>query len=84
MTVLSTDQYLTHYWPITNGTMLDTIGNSNMIQGDLTSFTLDRFGCPNAALALNGGWTQVPSGIYFNTPEFSISVWVYPQQVGGY
>ena len=61
--------------------MLDVIGSSNMIQGNLTSFTSDRFNNPNSALALNGGWTQVPSGIYFNTPEFTISVWVYPQQV---
>jgi len=64
--------------------MLDVIGLSDMIQGSLTNFTLDRFGDPNSALALNGGWTQVPSGIYFNTPEFTISVWIYPQQVGSW
>jgi len=84
MLSISTDQYLTHYWPITNGTMLDTIGTSNMIQGNLTYFTSDRFGCQNSALALNGGWTYVPSGVYFNTPEFTISVWVYPQEVGSW
>jgi len=82
MSVLSNYQYLTHYWPICDATMLDVIGSSNMIQGNLTSFTSDRFNNPNSALALNGGWTYVPSGIYFNTPEFTISVWVYPQQVG--
>ena len=64
--------------------MNDQIGSSHMIQGNLTSFIEDRFGCPNSALALNGGWTQVPSGIYFDSPEFTISVWVYPQQVGRY
>ena len=64
--------------------MNNVIDSSNMIRGNLTSFTLDRFGCSNSALALNGGWTYVPSGIYFNTPEFTISVWVYPQQVGNY
>ena len=64
--------------------MLDQIGTSHMTQGNLTNLTSDRFGNPNSALALNGGWTQVPSGIYFDTPEFSISVWVYPQQVGSY
>ena len=62
--------------------MLDVIGSSNMIQGNLTSFTSDRFNNPNSALALNGGWTQIPSGIYFDTPEFTISVWVYPSSVG--
>ncbi len=76
------DQYLTHYWPITNGGMLDQIGSAHMKQGALTSFTTDRFGNANSALALNSGWTQVPSGVYFNTPQFTISVWVYPQQVG--
>ena len=55
-----------------------------MTQRNLTYFTLDRFGNENSALALNGGWTQVPSGVYFNTPEFTISVWVYPRQVGSY
>ena len=53
-----------------------------MSQGSLTSFTTDRFGNANSALALNGGWTQAPSGIYFNTPEFTISVWIYPQLLG--
>ena len=62
--------------------MLDLIGSSNMIQGSLTNFTSDRFGYPNAALALNGGWTQVPSGVYFNTPEFTISTWLFPQNIG--
>ena len=64
--------------------MQDQIGSSHMTQGNLTSFTMDRFGCPNSALALNGGWTQVPSGLYLNTPEFTISVWMLPQQVDIY
>jgi hypothetical protein len=72
--------YLTHYWPICNGQMLDEIGLAHMTQGNLTSFKTDRFGAENSALALNGGWTQVPQSIYFDTPEFSISVWIYPQQ----
>ena len=74
---------MTHYWPITNGGLLDQIGSAHMKQGALTSFTSDRFGNANSALALNGGWTQVPSGVYFNTPQFTISVWIYPQQVSG-
>ncbi len=74
---LSTDQYLTHYWPICNCTMKDAIGTADMIQGNLTSFIADRYGKVNSALALNGGWAQVPSGIYFDTPEFTIAVWVY-------
>ena len=38
---LSTDQYLTHYWPITCGTMKDEIGSSHMTQGSLTSLFED-------------------------------------------
>lgn len=62
--------------------MLDHIGSANMTQGSLTSFIEDRFGNAMSALALNDGWTQVPSGVYFDTPEFTVSVWVYPQNVG--
>jgi hypothetical protein len=76
------DQFLTHYWPICNGTMKDVVGGDDMTQGSLTSFAADRFGNVNSALALNGGWTQVPPGIYFNTPEFTITVWAYPSQIG--
>ena len=61
--------------------MSDLKGTSHMTQGSATKFTTDRFGNANSALALNGGWTQVPSGIYFDTPEFTISVWVLPQDV---
>jgi hypothetical protein len=78
----SMDQYITHQWTFDNGQMNDQIGSSHMTQGSFTTnFTTDRFGTPNSALALNGGWTQAPSGIYFDSPEFSISVWILPQQV---
>ena len=62
--------------------MTDRIGSSHMTQGSATYLTNDRFGNPNSALALNGGWTQVPSGNYFDSAQFTISVWVLPQQVG--
>ncbi len=62
--------------------MKDVIDSKDMEQGNLTSFIEDRFGCPNSALAFNGGWGQVPPGIYFDTPEFTITVWIYPQKVG--
>jgi len=64
--------------------MLDQIGSSHMSQGSLTTFASDRFGNANSALALNGGWTQVPSGVYFDTLEFTVAFWVYPQTVGSY
>ena len=59
--------------------MLDLIDSAHMTQGSSTNFTSDRFGNSNSALGLNGGWTQVPSGVYFNTPEFTISLWVMPR-----
>ena len=79
---LTTDQYLTHYWSILNETMTDLVGNAHMQQGSATTFTSDRFGCPNSALNLNGGYTYVPVGVYFDAPEFTISVWIYSQSVG--
>jgi hypothetical protein len=80
--VNSNDQFMTHCWPIWSSTMLDEIGDAHMTQGALTTFSTDRFGNANAALNLNGGWTQVPSGFYFNTPAFTISTWIYPQSIG--
>ncbi len=80
--ILSTDKYLTNYWPFVYGTMRDVIGSADMTQGSSTSFVADRFGNVNSALALNGGWTQAPPGVYFNSPEFTISVWVNPSNVG--
>ena len=43
--------------------------------------TQDRFGVANSALSLNGNWTQIPSGIYFDTTELSISVWIFPLNI---
>ena len=73
---------LTNYWPIINSQMNDYVGCADMTQGSLTTFSSDRFGNLNASLNLNGGWNQVPSGIYFNSPQFTITVWIYPSQVG--
>jgi hypothetical protein len=80
------DLFLTHYWPIKCGTMLDEIDGANMTQGQgsSTKFVADRFGNENEALNLNGSWTQVPSGFYFNTPQFSITTWIYPRQLGSW
>jgi hypothetical protein len=64
--------------------MSDIKGLAHMSQGSSTSFTLDRFGNVNSALALNGGFTKVPAGFYFNSPQFSAAAWVYPSQVGSY
>ena len=78
------DQFMKHCWPFWSSTMLDGIGGAHMTQGSATTFVADRFGNANAALNLNGGWTQVPSGFYFNTPTFTISAWIYPQTIGSW
>jgi hypothetical protein len=67
----STDQYLTHYWPISNGEMKVVVDCKDMTQRNATYFTLDRFGNKNSALALNGSWIHVPPGIYFDTQGFT-------------
>ena len=76
--------YLTNYWPIANASMFDLVGNASMHQGFNTSFTADRFGNADSALSLNGGYTQVPPGIYFDSSEFTISAWVYPSQLASW
>ncbi len=78
------DQFMTHYWPFCSSTMFDGIGDAHMFQGNATTFVADRFGIANAALNLNGGWAQIPGGIYFNTPAFTISTWIYPQAIGSW
>jgi hypothetical protein len=78
------DVFLTHYWPFENGQMIDQIGFKIMSKEEFITFTSDRFGCPGSALALNRGYTQVDQGSYFDTPEFTISVWVYPRDVGSW
>jgi hypothetical protein len=75
------DAYLTHYWPICNGQMLDMFGSADMSQGSLATFTTDRNGVQNSALAFNGGYTQVPNGFYFNSPQFTVTCWFYPQSI---
>ena len=61
--------------------MFDEKGMAHMFQGSRTTFTRDRFGNSNSSLSLIGSWTQVPGGVYFNTVEFTFSLWIYPQQV---
>ena len=58
---MAIDKYLTHHWPICLGSMEDQTDSAHMSQGALTSFTMDRFGKANSALALIGRWTQVPT-----------------------
>jgi hypothetical protein len=79
-----TNVFLAHQWPFKYGTLNDAFGTANMIQGSLTTFVTDRFGCPNSALSLNGGFTYLPSGNYFTSSQFSITLWILPQGPQGW
>ena len=65
-------------------TMNDLVGMAHMIQGSPSvTFSHDRFGAPNSAMNLsNKSFTQVRTGIYFDSPTFTISVWIYPLNSG--
>ena len=76
-----TEKNLTHYWPISESEMKDVKNSADMTQEGHIYYIEDRFGNEKSALALNGAWTQIPSGVYFNTTEITISVWIYPQQI---
>ena len=36
---------------------------------------------PNSALNLNGGQIQLPPDSYFNSPQFTITIWIKPENV---
>ena len=78
------NEYLVHYWPLDHSDMSDIVGKANMVQGANTMFTTDRFGNLNSALSLNGGYTNVPPGYFFDTDQYTIAVWVYPDQLGSW
>ncbi len=82
LALMTSDQYLRHYWPICNNQMSDHIGSAHMTLGSGVSYTMDRFGIQFEALALNNGWTHVPRGIYFDRHEFTIAAWIWPQNIG--
>ena len=73
------DAYLTNYWPISNCHLNDLVGHADMMLEAYASFATDRFGNPKSALYLNGSWAQVPPGVYFSAPQFTVSAWIYPQ-----
>jgi hypothetical protein len=78
---LLTDKYLTHHWTIFDSNMKDVVGRADMEQVSPITFATDRFGNSNSSLNLNGGSTRIPGGVYFDSREFTISVWVYPKGV---
>ena len=59
--------------------MNDAIGMAHMMQGSsAVTFCQDRYGTSNSAINLsNKSFAQLPSGIYFDSPSFTISVWIY-------
>ena len=49
-----------------------------MFSVNAISFNTDRFGNPNEALDLINGYTFLTPGYFFTSPQFSISLWIYP------
>lgn len=79
-TVFEINNYLTHYWPIENGQMLDVVGNAHMSpQTALQTPILvnDLNGLPNSALKFNRGYIEVPPSFYLNTPQITATFWIY-------
>lgn len=63
---------LIHYWPISGDTK-DLIGAAHMTNGVNASMTKDIFENPNSAINLNGGYFELPPGVYFNG-SFTVTV----------
>ena len=61
--------------------MQDCVGSDHMTAGSLYTFTSDRNGLTNDAISLNGGYTNFPADVYFNS-AFTISAWVNPNNLG--
>ena len=72
---------LQNYWPISNGKLYDLVGCNHMTLGSSVTLGNDKNGNKESAISLNGGYAMAPSDIYFNSP-FTISVWIYPNQMG--
>jgi hypothetical protein len=79
-----TNVYLAHQWPFKYGDLNDAFGSAHMIQGSEITFVTDRFGYPNSALSLNGGYTYLPTGNYLTTSQFSVTLWIFPQGPQGW
>lgn len=69
---------LKHYWGF-NGNLNDSIGNAHLYGGINKTFALNRFNSSYSALNLNGGYLDMPAGVYFNS-NFALLTWVYPRK----
>ena len=65
---------LVNYWSF-NSHIKDIIGGAHLFNGINAGLTNDRFGQPLSALNLNEGSYQIPTGNYFSTGQFTITVW---------
>ena len=73
-----TDNYLTHYWPITSSTMQqDLVGYADILSANQINYNSDRIGNQNESLDLSSGYAFLTAGYFFTTPEFSVSLWIY-------
>ena len=61
---------------------LDSVTSLSLTNPVNVSFTLDRRGRAQSALALNSGYIQLPNATYF-TGDFAVSLWVYSAHLTG-
>jgi hypothetical protein len=54
----------------------DAVGEANLFEGVNYSFVPDRFCSAKSAIYFNGGYLQVPNGVYFSG-DFTFTAWVY-------
>merc|ERR1712062_239581 len=59
----------------------DYVGEAHAMQGAFTTFSNNRKQENSSSLEFNGGYAIVPEGIYFNTPQFSFTMWIKPESI---
>ena len=66
---------LTAFWSF-NGNVKNTVTNVSLFnQHNATRFVADHWGRANSALFVNGGYLQMPVGVYFNG-SLTIAMWI--------
>lgn len=72
---------LIYYWSF-DYTLNDSKGEANLFNCDNEKFIEDRFGQARSALRLLRGHCLLPSGVYFNGSDYTLTVWIRPRNHG--
>jgi hypothetical protein len=66
---------LSSFWPFT-ADYLEVITQGDKVAAANAALGTDRFGSSNSALSLNYGYIQVPNGVYFTSPTYTLMLWL--------